>query len=319
MSRCRSNQRSTSSSRQPGRAGTVGAAIDAIRDQDYPNVSSIVVATSDQDTSEVARAHGASVVPNPSGRTPDALNLALAAGQAEIVARIDAHSLIPAGYLTHAVETLLATGADNVGGMQVPLGDHGWAKAIAAAMTSPFGAGDARHRIGGAAGPAETVYLGVFRRSTLERLGGFDERFDRNQDYELNHRIRESGGVVWFDPALRVTYRPRGSLGALARQYFQYGQWKREFARRYPGSLRWRQLAPPSLVVLLAVSIVAGLWWAPIWVLPVGYLVALLLIGLVKLPNLGGAALAMSAALATMHLSWGLGFLIGPPGRDRTS
>jgi hypothetical protein len=186
-------------------------------------------------------------------------------------------------------------------------------------MASPFGAGDARHRIGGPAGPVETVYLGVFRRSTLERLGGFDVTFDRNQDYELNHRIRESGGLVWFDPELRVTYRPRGSLGALASQYFQYGQWKREFARRHPGSLRWRQLAPPFLVALLAGSIVAGLWWAPIWALPIAYLIALLLIGLAHLSRLGIAALGMSIALATMHLSWGLGFLTGPIGRGRTT
>ncbi|HEY6629719.1 MAG TPA: glycosyltransferase family 2 protein [Acidimicrobiia bacterium] len=300
-------------------SGTVGAAIDAVRDQDYPSVTSIVVATSDRDTSEVAMAHGASVVPNPSGRTPDALNLALAAGHGEIVARVDAHSLIPKGYLTRAVGTLLTTGADNVGGMQIPVGDRGWARAIAAAMASPFGAGDARHRIGGSAGPAETVYLGVFRRAVLERLGGFDETFDRNQDYELNHRIRQAGGVVWFDPELRVSYRPRSSLAGLASQYFQYGQWKREFARRYPGSLRWRQLAPPFLVVLTAVSVVAGLWWPAAWAVPLGYLAALVLIGLTKLPSLGGAALAVPAALATMHLSWGLGFLIGPPGRGRTS
>jgi glycosyltransferase involved in cell wall biosynthesis len=300
-------------------SASVGAAIDAVRNQDYPNIMSIVVATSDPETGEVATAHGAAVVPNPSGRTPDALNLAVAAGQGEIVARVDAHSLIPDGYLTRAVETLLATGADNVGGMQVPIGEHGWARAIAAAMASPFGAGDAKHRIGGMAGPVETVYLGVFRRSTLERLGGFDETFDRNQDYELNHRIREGGGVVWFDPELRVTYRPRGSLGALAGQYFQYGQWKREFARRHPGSLRWRQLAPPALVVLLAGSILAGFWWAPIWAVPIAYLVALLLIGLAKLPRIGIAALGMPIALATMHLSWGLGFLTGPRGPGRTT
>jgi hypothetical protein len=195
--------------------------------------------------------------------------------------------------------------------MQVPVGETPWEKAIAAAMASRVGAGDARYRIGGEPGPVETVYLGVFRGETLKRLGGFDESFERTQDYELNHRIRESGGVVWFDPNLRVEYRPRGSLRALAGQYFQYGRWKRQFNRRHPSSLRWRQLAPPALVAILVVSIVAGVWWPPAWLIPALYLTALIAIGLAALPKHGLAALGMPPALATMHVSWGLGFFRG--------
>jgi hypothetical protein len=141
-------------------------------------------------------------------------------------------------------------------------------------------------------------------------LGGYDETFERNQDYELNHRIRESGGVVWFDPELRVAYRPRGSLPELAKQYFEYGRWKREFTRRHPGSLRWRQLAPPSLVALLIPALVTGLWWPPAWLLPAGYVASLIIFSVGKLPRLGVSALGVAPALATMHLSWGLGFLL---------
>jgi succinoglycan biosynthesis protein ExoA len=300
-------------------SGTIGAAIDSVFAQDYPCLESVVVASSDPETTEAAERHGALVVANPGGSTPTGLNLALGSGSAEVVARVDAHTTLPAGYLERAVATLLESGADNVGGMQLPVGVSGWERAIAAAMSSPFGAGDARHRIGGAAGPAETVYLGVFRRSTLERLGGYDEHFARNQDYELNHRIRQTGGVVWFDPALAVAYRPRGSLQALASQYFQYGAWKREFSRRHPGSLRWRQLAPPFAVIALVASLTAAIWWPPALLVPAAYVVALALIGAVQLPSLGGAALGIPLALATMHLSWGCGFILGRSGRDRTT
>jgi glycosyltransferase involved in cell wall biosynthesis len=292
-------------------ADAIGKAIDSVRAQGYPHLGSIVVAATDQETSEVALRHGALVVMNPSGKTPVGLNLALAASTSEIVARVDAHSTIPPGYLERAVGTLFETNADNVGGMQVPVGTKGWEKAISAAMSSRFGAGDARYRIGGEAGPTETVYLGVFRRATLHRLGGYDETFERNQDYELNHRIRETGGTVWFDPELRVTYRPRGSIRALSRQYFQYGTWKRRFSRRHPGSLRSRQLAPPVLVGVLALSAVAALWWPAALILPAGYVLALVLIGLASVPRLGVPALGVPLALATMHLSWGLGFLFG--------
>lgn len=289
-------------------ADSIGAAIDAVRTQDHP-IETVIVAAFDEETGEVALRHGAKVIPNPSGKTPTGLNLALAESSAEVIVRVDAHSVLPPGYVDRAVTTLVSTDADNVGGMQVPTGDSFWERAIAAAMKSRFGAGDARYRIGGDAGPTDTVYLGVFRRSTLERLGGFDERFERNQDYEMNHRIREAGGVVWFDPELRVLYRPRGSLGALARQYFDYGRWKREFARRHPGSLRWRQLAPPILVVALLMSLVGGLWLPPLYLLPLAYLAALLVIGLGSIPGQGASAFGIAPALATMHLSWGLGFL----------
>lgn len=290
---------------------SIGTAIGSVRAQGYPNLGSIIVAAGDQETSEAALRHGAVVVSNPSGKTPVGLNLALAISTAEIVARVDAHSTIPPGYLERAVGTLVETNADNVGGMQIPVGTNGWEKAISAAMSSPFGAGDARYRIGGAAGPADTVYLGMFRRATLHRLGGYDETFERNQDYELNHRIRESGGIVWFDPELRVTYRPRGSIRALSRQYFQYGTWKRRFSRRHSGSLRVRQLAPPVLVGVLALSAMAALWWPAALIVPAVYVLALVLIGLASLPRLGVPALGVPLALATMHLSWGLGFLLG--------
>jgi glycosyltransferase involved in cell wall biosynthesis len=292
-------------------AATVGDAIDSVKAQGYRGLQSIVVASADEDTTGVAREHGAQVVANAAGLTPVGLNLALATGKAEFVARVDAQSIIPPGYLERAVEILVETGADNVGGMQVPSAEGGWAKTIAAAMASPLGAGDARYRIGGVAGPAETVYLGVFRRQTLERLGGYDEDFKRNQDYELNHRIRESGGVVWFDPQLKVQYRPRSSLRALARQYFEYGRWKRFFSRRHPGSLRWRQAAPPLLVGILLVSLVGSIFAPVTLLIPAAYLLALIFGALLEIPDLGWPALGLPAAWAIMHVSWGVGFLVG--------
>lgn len=298
-------------------ADVVGEAIDAVRSQGYSNLGSIIVAAVDEETADAARRHDAVVISNPTGMTPTGLNLALAASTAEIVARVDAHSTIPEGYLERAVGTLIETGADNVGGMQVPVGTTLWEEAIAAAMSSPFGAGDARYRIGGEAGPTDTVYLGVFRRATLNRLGGYDETFERNQDYELNHRIRESGGTVWFDPELRVSYRPRGSIRTLGTQYFQYGRWKRQFSRHHRGALRWRQLAPPILVAAMALSALAGIWWPPAWIVPAGYVLALILIGLAYLPRVGLPGLGVPVALGTMHLSWGLGFLLGSGGSNR--
>ena len=100
-------------------------------------------------------------------------------------------------------------------------------------MAHPLGSGGARYRSGGAAGPVDTVFLGVFRRAALTAAGGFDETLARNQDYELNWRLRRRGLTVWFEPGLAAAYTPRGSLRALARQYFDYGRFKRAMLRRH--------------------------------------------------------------------------------------
>jgi glycosyltransferase involved in cell wall biosynthesis len=278
----------------------------AIAAQTYRNVIEVIVAAADEESRSAAR--GATVVDNPTGSTPAGLNLALAASTGDVIVRCDAHAVLPSEYIERAVELLGESGAANVGGMQVPVGTTPWEEAIAYAMTSPLGAGDARYRTGGDAGPVETVYLGVFRREALVAAGGYDEAFWRNQDYELNHRLIDAGHTVWFDPELRVTYRPRGSLSELAGQYFAYGRSKRLFSRKHPGDLRLRQWAPPGLVLVLVVSLLASLV-APILILtPLIYLAVLTATEFVR-----GAEdpLRVAAALATMHVSWGVGFLRG--------
>lgn len=280
-------------------------ALASIVGQDYPSVIEVIVAAADDDSA--AAAEGATVVRNPVGSTPAALNAAVAASRGEVVVRCDSQSVLPAGYISRAVDTLLRTGAANVGGMQVPVGETGWERSIAEAMRSPFGAGDARYRVGGDEGPADTVYLGVFRRSALDEVGGFDESFVRNQDYELNHRLIASGGVVWFDPELKVEYRPRGSLRELARQYYDYGRAKRHFARTHRRGLRWRQLAPPALVVMLIAALIVSIWLPAVLLVPLFYVVALVAVGI----SSESSAIRVASALGTMHLSWGLGFLFG--------
>lgn len=300
--------------------------LDAVLGQDYPGTLEAVLAVgpSTDDTRAVAdRAAAADgrvrVVNNPSGRTPSALNAAIAASTGEIVARVDGHAVIPQGYLRRAVETLQETGADNVGGIQAAEGEATVERAVAAAMTSRFGVGNATFHYGGEAGPTDTVYLGVFRRSALDRVGGFDESLIRNQDYELNWRIRDTGGVVWFDPALRVRYRPRSTLRALGRQYFEYGQWKREVLRRHPRSARVRQLVAPAAVLANASAVGLALVHRPRWLaIPGVYAAAAVAASAAAGRGRGtDVALRLPAVFAVMHHAWGAGFLLGRRGATR--
>jgi glycosyltransferase involved in cell wall biosynthesis len=241
-------------------------AVTRVLAQDYPGALEVVLAVgpSRDDTQAVAEALARTDprvrwVPNPSGATPAALNAALAGARHDVIARVDGHALLPDDYLRTAVATLDETGADNVGGIMAAEGESPFEQAVACAMTSWLGVGGARFHTGGEAGPVDTVYLGVFRRAALERVGGYDERFTRAQDWEMNFRIRETGGTVWFTPDLRVSYRPRSSLRALSRQYFQYGQWRRAVMRRHRGTVSARYLAPPAAVTLVLAGTALGL------------------------------------------------------------
>ena len=277
----------------------------------------IAVAPSADDTRAVADALATadgrvSVVDNPAGVTPAGLNAAIRATTAPVVVRVDAHAELGPGYVARALETLSRTGAVNVGGVQEPRGRTPFERAAGRAMASRFGAGDARFHYGGPEGAVDTVYLGVFRRAAIDAVGLYDASLVRNQDYELNWRLREAGGTVWFDPALRVGYRPRGTLGALARQFFGYGRWKRVVLRRHPRSLRWRQVVPPAATLGVLVGLLAAPWWPLALVLPVGYLGAVAVAAVVvgRRPAMVARLLAVYPA---MHLSWGAGFLLGPP------
>lgn len=252
--------------------------------------------------------------PNPTGATPAGLNAAVAATRHPVVVRIDGHAMLPRDYVRIAVETMRRTGADNVGGIMAAEGISPFEQAVARAMTSRLGVGNAAFHTGGGEGPADTVYLGVFRRSALTRVGGYDEAFLRAQDWEMNLRIRRSGGLVWFNPALRVAYRPRPDVRALARQYFHYGRWRRVVMRRHEGTVNVRYLAPPvALSGVLAGFLLAALGWTAGLALPGGYLALVLAGSLVEGRGLPLRAWpALPIALGTMHLSWGAGFLTSP-------
>ncbi|HET7529455.1 MAG TPA: glycosyltransferase family 2 protein [Mycobacteriales bacterium] len=300
------------------------AAMAAVLGQDYPGPLEVVIALgpSHDRTDEVAADIAAadprvSTVANPSGRTPEGLNRAIAQTHYPVIARVDGHSELPGDYLRTAVEALQRTGADNVGGLMWAEGRTPFEHAVARAMTSRFGVGNAPFHVGGEEGPADTVYLGVFRRTAVERVGGYDERFARAQDWEMNYRLRQSGGLVWFTPRLRVAYRPRGTIRALASQYFHYGRWRYEVMRRHPASVNLRYLAPPLALLALAAGTVVGLlglvvqpWLLLGFAVPAGYLagVAVATVATARgLPRAAGRRLLV--VYPTMHVSWGAGFL----------
>ncbi|MCU1438279.1 MAG: glycosyl transferase [Naasia sp.] len=262
---------------------------------------------------------------NELGTTPEGLNLAIQATRHPVVVRVDAHSVLPPDYTRIAVETILRTGAANVGGVMDARGVSPFETAVALAYGSRVGLGGTPHHVGGSEGPADTVYLGVFRRDRLEAAGLFDENIRRGQDWELNRRLRAAGDTVWFNPALRVTYRPRSSYSRLGRQFLSTGMWRGELARRYPAENGLRYYVPPVMVAGVVIGLLFGLvgvlgvatgdgprWPLLGFAIPAVYVLFVLVATVVvALPRGPRTALWFLLVLPCIHFCWGIGFFFG--------
>ena len=249
------------------------------------------------------------VIDNIARIIPAGLNMAIKASLGSIIVRLDAHSAPAPDYVQRCVNALSEGKGDNVGGVwNIRPGAKGWvAKSIAAAVAHPVGVGDALYRYATQAQIVDTVPFGAFQRELVERVGFFDEGLLANEDYEFNTRVRQSGGKVWLDPAIQSVYFSRPTLKALSRQYFNYGFWKWRMLERYPNTLRWRQALPPVFVLSLLFLFILGLF-SPLFFFFIT-LELILYFSILFLVAFKDKVLGLPIAIATMHLSWGSGFL----------
>lgn len=265
------------------------------------------------------------IVHNPEMAIPIGLNRAIRAASHDVIVRVDAHTELDPAYTATAVATLTRTGAASLGGLMVATGRSRFQSAVARAYNSRLGLGGGAYHGSAVEGPAESAYLGIMRREAIDAVGLYDEGLKRAEDWELNFRLRQAGHLVWLDPALRVTYWPRDTWAKLARQFVATGIWRGELVRRHGGRHPLRYFAPPALVVASAASLLVGALQAlgaltgaasavlgVVHLAPALYLV--LLLALLVAPA-SGRTLADRATfalvIATMHVSWGSGFLRG--------
>jgi succinoglycan biosynthesis protein ExoA len=309
----------------------VEAAVSSILGQDYDGPVELVLALapSTDGTDELVHRMAAgderiTVVDNPGMHIPIGLNRAIAAARHPVVIRVDAHTQLEPDYTKRGVAELGDVGAANLGGIMVATGRPGFQAAVARAYNSRLGLGGASyHHVHAQPGPAESAYLGIMKVAAVREIGGFDESVRRGEDWEMNFRLRKAGHLVWLDPSLRVTYWPRDTWNKLARQFLSTGIWRGELARRLGAKNPLRFFAPPVLVANLVVALVVALLQVTgVLSGTVGWIASLVYLGpLAYVAVLGVAAATTTGSLldrlryvvvlATMHVCWGAGFLLG--------
>jgi succinoglycan biosynthesis protein ExoA len=245
------------------------------------------------------------------------LNAAIKVARGNIIIRMDAHTEYAEDYVRQCAKALRESGAQNVGGAWRATGRTYLQKAIALAFQSPFSSGGAGSREVDYEGEVDSVYLGCWRKSTLERLGGFDEELVRNQDDELNLRLIRMGGRVWQSSLIKSSYYPRASLIALFRQYAQYGYWKVRVIQKHRLPASVRHLVPGTFLFIVGLVGILSLF---------SHLARLSLVGIVGLYGIATMAASFIACnrIATLayipvmptvfmayHLGYGYGFLRG--------
>jgi len=301
----------------------IEACLQTVLEQDYPpDRYEVIVADggSTDRTREIVTAIAGQdsrvrLIDNPGRMQAAGLNLAIRASRGDVIARQDGHAEWAPDHLSRSVALLLSTGADNVGGRQEAIGDGAPGRAIARAMRSPFGVGGARFRYSEHEEEMPTVFLGTFRRGAFERVGLFDEAYPPHEDYELNERIRTTGGRILFSPDIRTRYHVRSGFRALARQYYRYGRGKVRVARASPGVMRPYHLVAPALVAGLPVMAAMAATGRGRRLALAGagtYAAACVIAG-----QQAGRGDPVSVrgripiAFAVMHLAWGTGFWAG--------
>lgn len=308
-------------------AGFIARSLGCVLNQDYPaDRFEIIVADGDStdETREIvasmqARHPHLLLINNPGRIAPTGLNLATARARGEIIVRVDGHCEIAPDYLRRCVEHLQRDEVDGVGGTIETVGDTMMAQVIATAMSSAFGVGGAAFRtMQGRTMLTDTVAFPAYTRRIIERAGGYDEELVRNQDDEYNYRLRKLGAKILLAADVRARYHSRATLAKLLKQYFQYGFWKVRVLQKHPRQMSPRQFAPPIFVASLLLALLLSLLTARGWLLlaAIGgcYLAANLLASAHAARRSAAFRthlLLLPTVYASLHLSYGLGFLFG--------
>lgn len=252
---------------------------------------------------------------NPGKTAPKAMNIGIKYSTKDVIIIFGAHSIPDVDFVRNNIEALNRTPAGCVGGTMKTINDSLKGEAIAKAMSSPFGVGNALFRYATKETYVDTVAFGGYRREVLDKIGYFDEELVRNQDDEINFRVTKSGYKILLSPEIKSTYYSRGSFSKLWKQYYQYGFWKVRVMQKHGKPAALRHLVPMIFVLTNILGALGSIFSKYI-----------LMLWLLELITYTTCAIGMSIKLSKgsrkmlkylpftfpiLHGSYGLGFLEG--------
>lgn len=255
---------------------------------------------------------------NPKKTAPCAMNIGIKSACGKYIVRLDAHSTYPNDYISKCIYYLELTGADNVGGFFRTESRTYIGKVMASMVSSPFGVGRSRFRIGCDDGYVDTVPYGAFRKSLFYEIGFFNEHLDRCEDGELNYRIRKNGGKVYISNDIWLTYYCRDKVSSMMKMAYQNGLWNVIAMYLCPGSMKIRRFVPLGFVCsLVALPVLAWGYGMPFFkILLEGVLELYVLLDLIFSAKLSlGKDIKHFVLLFVLfpifHISFGIGSVAG--------
>lgn len=298
----------------------------AVLAQDYPS-DSLEVLVADGNSSDQTRElisnlastskFSVSILDNPTGIVPKALNIGLRQAKGDVIIRVDGHCEIQKDYVQICVNQLLQKNVDCVGGTIDTVGETFMAKAIALAMSTSLGVGNVAFRVNkGTSQFTDSVPFPAYPKRIFEQIGNFDENMLCNEDDEFNYRLLKNNGRILLVNDLRTRYFSRGSLRSLWNQYFRYGLWKVRIMQKHPGQMRIRQFIPSLFVIAIVTSLIFSLIFQNAWIilailLGIYFIAVLIATIKSKQKNRLGYLLPLPIVFLVLHVSYGTGFLYG--------
>jgi glycosyltransferase involved in cell wall biosynthesis len=305
----------------------IASCLDSILNNDYPQEKIEIIISdglSDDGTRKILEEYQEKypkiiVLENINKTVPYALNLAIEKASGEYIVRVDAHAHYPRDYLLKLVESSIRLNADNVGGMfdTVPINQKSETIAVANVMSSWFGVGNSLHRIG-AKEPvrADTVPYGCYHRDVFSRIGLFDTDLARNQDDELNARLTNAGGVIYFLPEIKITYYARDTIRKMGKMFYQYGYYKPLVSKKIGRPTSLRQLVPTAFVTLLVAPLILSIFVSEFYLISLSVFIIYMLINMavsiVLSRKIGVKCFPyLVIGFLAAHLSYGVGYIRG--------
>ncbi|UQZ84339.1 Poly-beta-1,6-N-acetyl-D-glucosamine synthase [Paenibacillus konkukensis] len=200
---------------------------------------------------------------NPNKTVPYAMNIGIKAATGKYIIRLDAHSEYAFDYISKCVYYLEVTDADNVGGIAKTKSRGFTGNAIALMLSSKFGVGNSQFRTNGRSGYVDTVPFGAFRRETFIKYGLYDERLTRNQDNEMNYRIRRNGGKIYMAEDIQFAYYCRDRISGIVDMAIKNGKWNVITSKLCPGSMGVRHFVPFFFLISLIIMPILTLLFQP--------------------------------------------------------